>query len=162
MSTEAHVIGIDPGPTPGLVSLYVDGGQLLAVEVVQCSVSAAEKILRAFVEAAPVRTIVQLEKFVVGRGSMRAAGAGAVTLDLVGHLTGVVVDLGRTRDHIVQYAQRPATAVKPWATDARLLAAGLASATSGMRHARDAARHALFAAVHDGVLADPLSKDWRS
>jgi hypothetical protein len=48
--------------------------------------------------------------------------------------------------------------VKPWATDERLEAAGLLDLTKGMRHARDAARHALFTAVKDGGVPDPLSK----
>jgi hypothetical protein len=47
--------------------------------------------------------------------------------------------------------------VKPWATDTRLAAAGLMEPTTGMRHARDAARHALFAAVKTYGLPDPLS-----
>jgi hypothetical protein len=47
--------------------------------------------------------------------------------------------------------------VKPWAVDKRLHAAGLLDMTAGMRHARDAARHALFCAVKDYGLPDPLS-----
>jgi hypothetical protein len=53
---------------------------------------------------------------------------------------------------------RSAADVKPWATDTRLQAAGLLDLTKGMRHARDAARHALFCAVCDFGLTDPLSR----
>jgi hypothetical protein len=52
--------------------------------------------------------------------------------------------------------------VKPWATDERLAAAGLLDPTKGMRHARDAARHALFCAVRDFGLPDPLSAKART
>jgi hypothetical protein len=52
---------------------------------------------------------------------------------------------------------RNASLVKTWATDKRLAAAGLLDATKGMQHARDASRHALYAAVHTGMARDPLS-----
>jgi hypothetical protein len=56
---------------------------------------------------------------------------------------------------------RAAALVKPWATDRRLTAAGLLDPTAGMGHARDAARHALYAAVHLQLTTDPLSKKTR-
>ena len=94
------------------------------------------------------RALVAVERFVV-RG--RAIADQRLTLDQVANLQtlhpGAKV--------------RSASEVKPWATDDRLEKAGLLAATKGMRHSRDAARHALFAAVHDGGLPDPLSKDWK-
>lgn len=56
---------------------------------------------------------------------------------------------------------RSAAEVKGWATDERLKAAGILDKLQGMRHAKDAARHALFHAVRSGVLVDPLSKEWK-
>jgi hypothetical protein len=47
--------------------------------------------------------------------------------------------------------------VKPWATDKRLTAAGLLAMTAKMADARDACRHALYTAVHDAGIPDPLS-----
>jgi hypothetical protein len=47
---------------------------------------------------------------------------------------------------------------KEWATDARLEAVFLAEDLKGMRHARDAARHALFLAASSGAIHDPLSR----
>jgi hypothetical protein len=52
---------------------------------------------------------------------------------------------------------RTAALVKPWATDKRLVAAGLLDITRGLPHARDGARHALFSAHHDSGAPDPLS-----
>lgn len=157
----AHVIGVDPGPVPGVVSLTVVAGRLHEVNVAQCSAELLTDVLQALLERHEVRTLVQVEAFVVGRTSMRSGAAGAVTRDLVGQTAQTVTDFRRSRDHVVHYAQRSASQVKPWANDARLLAAGLASRTTGMRHARDAARHALWSAVHDAGLPDPLSKEWK-
>lgn len=161
MST--HVIGIDPGPVPGLASLTVVDGRLHEFNVVQCSAELLSDVLFGVLVRHEVRTIVQVETFVVGAKSMRSAAAGAVTRDLVGQVNELTNRFSRSRpQHAVHYAQRSASQVKPWATDARLLAAGIASRCSGMRHARDAARHALWAAVHDGGLPDPLSNHWRN
>jgi hypothetical protein len=61
--------------------------------------------------------------------------------------------VGRTERGLDQ-----AAAVKPWVTDRRLEAAGLLALTSRMHHARDAARHALFALAKAEVFAHPLSR----
>jgi hypothetical protein len=83
-----------------------------------------------------------------------------VTRDLIGTLQEVWEEHDSTAEgrRGARWFQRPAAHVKPWATDERLEAAGLLEATKGMRHARDAARHALFAACKDGGIPDPLSK----
>lgn len=144
MST--RVIGVDPGPTPGIVVLGIEDGQLTDVGVMQCSAELLYTLVATFnpyKEAA-----VALERFVV-RG--RANAAQSLTRDQVANLV---------RLHPLTLV-RSAAEVKPWATDARLEAAGLLDACKGMRHARDAARHALFAAVKDTGLTDPLSKEFR-
>jgi hypothetical protein len=159
--TRVNVVGIDPGPVPGVVVLQVNNRALIHVEVVQCSASLAPEILRTLLEglgAGVVPTWLQLERFVVGRRSSRSstAAAGQTTRDLVGQLEQVAATEGAFS------IQRSAAQVKPWATDQRLERAGLLDATKGMRHAKDAARHALYRAVHDGGLTDPLSKEWRT
>ena len=146
MSAPDRVLGVDPGPTPGIVLLTAAHGRLEAREVVQCSAGVLHLVLAAL---DPYHAVIGVERFVVGRRASRSASAhaGAETRDQVGALE-------------VLYPQarfRTAAQVKPWATDERLDAAGLLEATKGLRHARDAARHALFAAVHDGVIPDPLS-----
>lgn len=156
-----HFIGIDPGPTPGFVML-TPRGRRLDVDVIQCSAHVAPTILwtllnqcRAYQGGAPA--VVALERYVVGRRSGRSssATAGEATRDLVGKLQQTAAD-----EPDVSVVLRNASQVKVWATDTRLEAAGLLEACKGMRHARDAARHALFAAVHDGAIPDPLSKEW--
>ena len=92
--------------------------------------------------------VVAVEQFVVGRGSMRAGHDGAVTRDLIGALQQIAP---------LAYL-RTASEVKPWASDLRMAAAGLLEPTKQLRHARDAARHALFAAVADCGIPDPLSR----
>ena len=138
-------IGVDPGPTPGIVVLGIEDGQLVDVGVMQCSESLLYTLVHTF---NPYKdALIAVERFVV-RG--RANAAQSLTRDQVANLR-------RIHPRVVQ---RSASEVKPWATDARLEAAGLLGQLKGMRHAKDAARHALFAAVKDGGLADPLSKEF--
>jgi hypothetical protein len=146
------VIGIDPGPTPGLVRLLYMDGTLATVDVVQCSSSLLMTVALALLQDRAVETYLQVERFVIGRASMRSGSAGAITRDQVGRLLEMAASIGN-----VYPVQRPATEVKAWATDKRLSAAGLITPTKGMTHARDAARHALFCAVADGKIKDPLS-----
>lgn len=140
-----RVIGIDPGPTPGIVRLELGQHRITGVDVVQCSGSALWDVLQALTADWYV-----VEKFVVrGRASRSSTpGAGEETRGQIGALSRLFPGI----------VERSASQVKPWATDARLDAAVLLEDLKGMRHARDAARHALFAAVHDLGLPDPLSR----
>lgn len=157
----ARSIGVDPGPVPGIVELRYLDRRIVDVHVVQCTANAAVPLLTAMLaelSASAWDTFVQIERFVVGRRSTRSAtaAAGAITRDLVTRLEHEAEQLGAST------VLASAAAVKPWATDARLEAAGLIAATKGMRHARDAARHALFAAVRDAGQPDPMSKEFVS
>lgn len=155
-SRTLRVIGVDPGPTPGLVRLHCQNGRLVPdwTHVVQCTANALPEIVGAFLDNGRdvwPSTVVQVERFVT-RG--RTNSAQRQTLDQVGFLQSIADVTGAA------VVLRNASQVKAWATDARLEAAGLLEACKGMRHARDAARHALYAAVHDGAIPDPLSKAW--
>lgn len=161
----ARVLGIDPGPIPGVVLLAIDDGRLFEHELLQCTQGIASRLVESLLKEDPhVPALVQVERFVVSRRSGRSstAKAGVATRELIGELRRVVEDLELTisREE-VRLVQRNASEVKAWATDQRLEAAGLLEATKGMRHARDAARHALFAAVKSGALPDPLSKEFK-
>lgn len=160
-----RVVGVDPGPVPGIVVLDVQAGALLGAEVIQCTAGVAPRLVESLVRGWP--SVVAVEKFVVGPRSGRSssAAAGARTRDLVGELRHVA-DSEVARGGGVTFLDRPAAQVKPWATDARLAACrvgrqrglDLIDLTKGMRHSRDAARHGLYAAVRDAGLTDPLSR----
>jgi hypothetical protein len=147
------VLGIDPGPTTGMVALlFTDRDAMADPMVLQCDHYSTLLFARAIVVWNPEFTpLVAVEQFVVGPRSSRSgtALAGRTTRNLIGALS---EEFG---DAVVL---RPAGQVKPWATDRKLDAAGLLHPTAGMNHARDAARHALYAAVHSGIAHDPMSK----
>src|SRR5690348_8337640 len=150
---------MDPGPTPGIVQLtYAGTGVLLDVKVIQCSANCALDLLEVLFAATPPAAWVGfgVEKFVIGRGSYRSGSAGARTRDMVGSAQVLAMT------HGVHVATRSASEVKAWALDKRLAEAGLIAPTKGMQHARDAARHALYTAVADGKVPDPLSRRVRT
>ena len=167
---DLRVVGIDPGPTPGVVVLDLcdradsEGRWLDYAHVAQVSVDLADSLLTSLLLAhhAPVGSaLVAVEAFVHSRKGR--SGASRVTRDLVPVLRATTSSYGAA------FVERQASQVKAWATDERLDRAAfrvsdrwvnLLDLTKGMRHARDAARHALFAACRDGQLPDPLSKAW--
>ncbi len=165
-----RVIGVDPGPVPGIVVLDLDvlmdgsGRWLREVAALQCTANVAPYVVEALLLEHGDAALVAAEQFVVSGKSARVSNArdSAVTRDLVGALQQVVEahHRGPVSGRTGIFVQRPAGQVKPWATEMRLAKAGLLEPTKAMRHARDAARHALFAAVRDGGLPDPLSSRW--
>jgi hypothetical protein len=146
---------MDPGPTPGIVRLtYSDDRDLLMVDVVQCSAHTALDLLEVLLRVpAGTEVYFQGEKFVVGKGSYRTGSPGARTRDMVGSAV-TMVQSGR----LCVVTLRSASQAKQWATDKRLDAAGLLGEVKGMQHAKDAARHALYTAVAEGKVPDPLSR----
>jgi hypothetical protein len=159
-----YVIGVDTGPIPGIVRLQLDvsrpgenlvanGAYLRDAQALQVTPDLIEPVLDMLAQDDKLAAIA-VERFVVGRRASRSAtaAAGATTRDMVGIVTGWASSAG------VQCIARAAADVKPWATDRRLEAAGLLKIAKGMRHARDGARHALFCAVKDYGLPDPLSR----
>jgi hypothetical protein len=145
------VLGIDPGGTTGTALLVYDDGQWF-ISFHQYPSNAAIDATRVSLEC-DRPDLVAVEKFVVSRrsGRSKTAQAGESARLIIGGVAQLC------QEHGVRFVQRPAGTVKPWATDRRLDAAGLLAPTKGMGHARDAARHALYAAVRDLGLPDPLS-----
>jgi hypothetical protein len=155
----AVIVGVDPGPTTGIAALYT--ARFQPARIVQCDARTAPLILAGLMHQwAPetARIVLAIEKFVVRQraGRSSSAGAGQVTRDLVGELTAMAGQFGAV------LVRRAAAEVKPWALDERLAAAELLAPTKGMPHARDAARHTLFAAVRDCGMPDPLSAKART
>lgn len=161
MSTRgALVVGVDPGGTTGVCWFLTESGCPLA-QVGALQIHGPEGVLpyvRSRIDAYGTnrRLIIAAEKFVVrGRaGRSRTASGGETARELLGELRRVEREMSG-----VVVLVRPAGIVKPWATDRRLEPAGLFDVTRSMPHARDAARHALYAAVKAGLLADPLSTE---
>jgi hypothetical protein len=149
-----HVIGVDPGRTTGIAALSFADGRLVDHGLLQCTPDLVQGIVDYLLDRVVLdgRRILAVERFVVRARAGRSAdaAAGEITRDLIGAL-GMFQEI-----YSVEVFLRTAAEVKPWATDKRLAAAGVTGLT-GMRHAADAARHALFAAVKDGGITDPLS-----
>lgn len=154
MSTGVLVIGVDPGLTTGVCALTYAADGKRNGEPIALQIHGSEGVLpvvAALLARKPLLDhVLAVEQFVVGGRAARSssAHAGRVTRALIAELAELGADV----------FTRAAVVVKPWATDRRLEAAGLLDPTKGMQHARDAARHALYAAVRMNVTPDPLSR----
>lgn len=155
------VIGGDPGATAGLAFLdYVDG-RLAGKALIQVDADSAVIVLEAMLaqyysdpeRVLPGRRFAGIEDFIPGKGAGSRCKPGNVTRQLQ-------FEIVETLQRWGYYVQiRSAGVVKPWATDTRLTAAGIAGASSFHGKARDtydAARHGLYAARWDAHLPDPL------
>lgn len=152
---DLYVVGIDPGPVVGIAGLLLDQRlAVISVDVVQCTDWAVLRVLEGLRPVDGVTMVLAGERFVVGplAGRVATPAGGRAAREAMGGIA------QWAHGHQLRYVERSAAEVKPWATDTRLDRAGLLKATKGMRHARDAARHALFAAVRDHGLVDPLSR----
>jgi len=151
------VIGADPGPTTG-ACLALPGNSRVAYAY-QCNAPAAGSLVASLIETARLlvaampgsRVLLAGERFVAGTGPGARGRSATVTRDVIEELTAIPG---------TSWHWRSAAEVKPWTTDKRLEKAGLLTECHGMPHALDACRHALFCAVHDGGLPDPLSREW--
>lgn len=156
-----RIIGIDPGPVVGLCVLEQGAyRRIQTVRLVQADSLTALMLVMEWGrhgalsmprDTAPTRTHLVVERFVDGRRSARVAGrhGSQAARDFIANL-GFSVHRPAV--------QRNAAQVKPWATDRRLSVAGIEIANpSTMRHALDAGRHALYAAVFDCGWPDPLT-----
>ena len=160
-----HVIGIDPGPATGIFTLaWHEGGDTyppwIAGSAYQCNADAAPGLVdwllsREHIPVSGAWDAGGIEEFRRGNIKGKRAHAG-VTADLVEKLTAVARNRG------LVLSCRPAVTVKRWGSDTRLAAAGLLDITSGLPHARDGARHALYAAVYSAGVPDPLSRKARA
>lgn len=140
MGGQARIVGIDPGPAPGLVVLTTYYGRVLGVN----KLDGPAPDLRGLDEQLAIASLVSMERFVLGRGTARKTKAGTEkTLAQVAEVRAMCEKVG------VGLVQYPAGVVKPWATDDRLRAYGCY--VTGNHH-RDAVRHALYAAVRAGYL----------
>lgn len=159
------VIGVDPGGTTGIavITLGDDGKYytLHSVEVPgQQFVEAFGQVIDGLVASRKLmdgeQMLIATEQFVVrGRASRsKTPQGGQLARRIIGWLESIA-DRGPAYN---QLRLRSASQVKKWATNRRLERAGLlASIPASGGHARDAGRHALFAARMDLKWPDPLS-----
>lgn len=149
-----RILGLDPGKTTGvaLVSFTPDHALQAAYDQTTDR-DGLLNLVTTYLRGLLVNAVA-IEKFVVNRRAGRSSSAqdGEAARDIIGAVRALC------DQHGVRYIQRPAGVVKPWATDRRLSAAGITQQTKGQGHARDAARHALYAAVRDFHVRDPLSR----
>lgn len=156
--TPTLVIGVDPGPTTGIAAftLGIAVREIAGQMLMQCDAASAWYFVCTMItqRSAP-NCLIAIERYVVSTRSARSTDADAarVTREVIAEITRNAFAM-KLR-HVVE---RPAVDVKRWGTDQRLRRIGLLEPTKGMPHARDAARHALYAAVHDLDFPDPLSK----
>jgi len=148
-----RILGIDPGGTTGVIVLHFTSRRPFVTGPFQFAHGADVMEVLSSELVGPKLTLVAMERFVVSRraGRSKTAGAGEQARNIIGAVTALC------QKARVTVVTRSASQVKHWATDKRLEAAGLLAPTRGLPHARDAARHALYAAVWDCGLPDPLS-----
>jgi len=151
----ALVIGVDPGLTTGVFAVeFEDGAQRIGYPPIAVQIHGSAGVV-PMVQTLLARRpnldhLLAVEAFVnstrAARSSTPIGGREARAL---------ITELGDLGVHVFS---RNASMVKTWATDHRLEAAGFLDSTKGMGHARDASRHALYAAVRCGYTHDPLSR----
>lgn len=147
-------LGIDPGPKAGLAGLLYGPSGRIGLKVAQVSPNLLTGVLGVLIgwgQEVDAEVYVGVERFVHS-----TKGGGGAAGKLTREQIGAVLEYCAFRR--VHCSERPAVTVKAWATDARLAKVQLLPATTGMPHARDAGRHALFTAVQDGAVPDPLSR----
>lgn len=160
-------VGCDPGPATGICLLDYEEGRLVGRLLLQADAGSAAIVLRELLYARkdtwtppnqepgkPRKLSGSVEKFLTGAGAGSRGKNADVTRQLVVELAEVLELFGYT------VSIRAAADVKPWASNKRLVAAGIVrdekSMHSDLGHAYDGARHALFGAHHAGIVADPL------
>lgn len=146
------IIGVDPGSTTGLAVLTLVDGRYWCEQVLQVPAGDVPKMFEdLFSWDIDSTTRIATEAFMIrGRAARSRTPKGG---EHARRINGWI--LGTFPHRMV--ASRSASQVKKWATDRRLAAAGVLEQTKGMGHARDAQRHALFAARMDLQWPDPLS-----
>lgn len=161
------VIGVDPGPTTGFC--FLDYVKLPLSDVYrpqpqsmlfQADGNSARTLLEDVLRGREsygveiTKKFAGVEKFVTGRSAGTKGSNADVTRQLVMELTETLQLFG------YKVKIRPAADVKPWATDKRLIAAGIKGA-SGIhgkgRDSYDGSRQALHVARWDAFLPDPLA-----
>jgi hypothetical protein len=149
------VIGADPGPSTGLSFIDYQGTSIVGSMQLQVDGKSAHVVLEAvlarYYSNAEVvtRRLAQVEAFVTGQSAGTKGEPAEVTRQLAFRLVELLQLWGYTAQ------LRKKADVSSWGTDKRLKAVGLLRPPEN-RHANDGTRHALYCAVHDAFMPDPL------
>lgn len=170
-----HVLGVDPGTTTGYAWLlarrpedpasfegpyvptrtptFVTSGEWAGVDDMELA-------LQNWHHSNPgAPLVVGAESFIVGSNQHHGRGQSSLRdpLMVLDHLHRALHKLMTLGDHEVFVVRRSASTVKQWGTQRRLERAFPRSlAKVHGPHAKDALRHALYAAVRVGYSIDPL------
>lgn len=146
-------MGIDPGPSTGIVLLFVHDDGYWEWMVFQVDSNAAYWLIQE-IYARFCPCLVAIEKFIPMNKGGTAGKDAETTRRIAEHSYQLVPTIKRVP--AAQARLRKAADVKPWATDKRLEKAGFPLGAK-FKDARDAGRHVLYAAVLDGKERDPLA-----
>jgi len=148
------VVGVDGGPTPGVGVIIADYMGIGECSIFQCNADSLMSLVFWQLGRMPgYHRVLATERFVVNARSGRSSSARAG--ETVRKQVGALEEMAKASNTV--FRQRSASEVKLWASEVRLVRAGF-KLPSGMPHGKDGARHALFAAVADAGLPDPLSR----
>ena len=145
-------MGVDGGPSTGAALLVIEPDGTRKWMVFQCDGNSAFWLIQDLYSQFCPR-VVGIEAFVESNKRNSAEDA-ELTRKITEHAYMLVA--GIKRRPVAVPRKRRATDVKPWATDKRLEKAGFPLGRKFL-DARDAGRHALYAAVYDGKERDPLA-----
>lgn len=146
-------MGIDPGPSTGLVLLFIHDDGYWEWMCFQVDSNAAFWLIQELYTRFCPR-VVAIEQFIpMNKGGTTGKDA-ETTRRIADHAYQLVTAIRRNPSAVPRL--RKAADIKPWATDKRLEKTRFPMGAK-FRDARDAARHAMFAAVQDGKERDPLA-----
>jgi hypothetical protein len=153
-------IGVDPGPTTGLCFLDYVGGAIVGRTSIQVDGESGLLTLEAMMRAyyadpeVVVKRYAGIEKFETAQGAGTKGDAADYTRQGVMKFAELLQMWGyhtKIRKKVEIWNKKDGN----WASDKKLEAAGILRPPE-MRHANDAGRHCLYAAVHDAFRPNPL------
>jgi hypothetical protein len=146
-------MGVDPGPSTGIVLLIVHPDGAWMWHVFQVDGNTAFWLIQQLYESFSPR-VVAIEAFVPSNRAGTNGRDAELTRRIADHAYQLVSGIRRNPPSVPR--KRKAAEVKPWANDKRLEKAGFPLGAK-FKDARDAGRQAMFAAVRDGKERDPLA-----
>ena len=146
-------MGVDPGPSTGIVLLFVHDDGLWEWMVFQINADASFWLIQELYARFCPR-VISVEQFVPTNKPGTTGKDAATTRRIAEHAYQLAPTIKRQPAAVGRY--RRAADVKPWASDHRLTKTKFPMGAK-FKDARDAARHAMYAAVSDGKERDPLA-----